>query len=189
LITDSDGTDWEIMLSTGPTHGTLVLNLDGSFTYTPNSGFSGVDKFTFKANDGELDSNIATYTINVAEEVIIVDPKTPLSFLSFWWLYLLGLLFIIIFFLRPNLKYTLVDKAGNETVIRRHVFANGNDDLFVDLNDKNVEGLVKVDLVVYKQLVKREQGQKITFNLFKEPMKTIIVPEDHKEKIEDQIKL
>jgi hypothetical protein len=83
----------------------------------------------------------------------------------------------------------LVDKNGKETVIRRHIFANGKDDLFIDINDKNIEGLVKVDLVVYKQLVKREQGQKITFNLFKKPIKTIAVPEDMKDAIEDQIKL
>ncbi|NTW95804.1 MAG: tandem-95 repeat protein [Erysipelotrichaceae bacterium] len=189
LISDVDSANWTLGLVTSVAHGTLVLNANGTFTYTPNSEFSGEDKFTFKANDGGLDSNIATYTITVDEEVIIEDPDTPLSPLSFWWLYLLGLLFILIFFLRPNLKYALVDKNGKETVIRRHIFANGNDDLFIDINDKNIEGLVKVDLVVYKQLVKREQGQKITFNLFKKPVKTIAVPEDMKDSIEDQIKL
>ncbi|NTW95803.1 MAG: tandem-95 repeat protein [Erysipelotrichaceae bacterium] len=189
LITDVDGTEWELFLVSSPTHGTLSLNLDGTYTYTPQAGFSGLDTFTFKANDGELDSNIATFTISVAEEVIIDDPETPLSPLSYWWVFLLGLLLIIIFFLRPNLKYVLVDKAGNEKVIRRHVFANGDDDLSVDLNDKNVTGLVNIDLVVYKQLVKREQGQKITFNLFNKPVKTIAIPEDMKEKIEDKITL
>jgi hypothetical protein len=38
---------------------------NGSFTYTPDPGFFGVDSFTYKANDGELDSNIATVTITV----------------------------------------------------------------------------------------------------------------------------
>ncbi|MCY3021867.1 MAG: Ig-like domain-containing protein [Planctomycetota bacterium] len=41
-----------------------------NLTYTPNTGFSGTDSFTFKANDGLLDSNIATITI------IINDPPT-----------------------------------------------------------------------------------------------------------------
>jgi VCBS repeat-containing protein len=189
LISDVDSANWTLGLITSVAHGTLVLNANGTYTYTPNSDFFGEDSFTFKANDGGLDSNVATYTITVNEEVIIVDPETPLSPLTYWWVFLLGLLFIIIFFLRPNLKYALVDKNGKETIIRRHIFANGNDDLFIDINDKKIEGLVKVDLVVYKQLVKREQGQKITFNLFKKPVKTIAVPEDMKDAIEDQIKL
>jgi len=189
LVSDVDSTNWSISLVGNVAHGTLVLNADGSFTYTPTEGFHGTDSFSFKANDGSIDSNIATFTITVAEEVIIVDPTTPLSPLSFWWAYLLGLLLLLLFFLRPNLKYALVDKEGNEKVIRRHIFSDGKDDLFIDLNDKNVDGLVAVDLVVYKQLVKREQGKKITFNLFNKPVKTIAVPEDMKEKIEDQIKL
>jgi VCBS repeat-containing protein len=189
LISDVDSANWTLGLVVSVAHGTLVLNANGTFTYTPNTDFTGEDSFTFKANDGGLDSNIATYTISVNEEVIIEDPETPLSPLTYWWVFLLGLLFILIFFLRPNLKYALVDKNGKETVIRRHIFANGNDDLFIDINDKNIDGLVKVDLVLYKQLVKREQGQKVTFNLFKKPVKTIVIPEDMKDAIEDQIKL
>jgi len=34
-------------------------------TYTPNANFNGTDSFTYKANDGELDSNTATVTITV----------------------------------------------------------------------------------------------------------------------------
>lgn len=47
-------------------HGTVALNTDGSFTYTPTANYSGEDTFTYKANDGELDSNVATVTIAVA---------------------------------------------------------------------------------------------------------------------------
>src|ERR1019366_4121676 len=35
-----------------------------NLTYTPTPGFLGTDSFTFKANDGFLDSNIATVTVN-----------------------------------------------------------------------------------------------------------------------------
>jgi hypothetical protein len=45
--------------------GTLSLAADGSFTYTPNPDFNGVDQFTYMANDGTLDSNVATATIAV----------------------------------------------------------------------------------------------------------------------------
>src|SRR5262249_41776658 len=38
---------------------------NGAFTYTPASGFSGTDTFTYKANDGHLDSNVAMVTITV----------------------------------------------------------------------------------------------------------------------------
>ena len=37
--------------------------------YTPNPGFVGTDTFTFRANDGESNSNIATNTIHVARSV------------------------------------------------------------------------------------------------------------------------
>jgi hypothetical protein len=169
-------------------NGTLTLNADGTFTYTPDAGFEGEDSFTFKANDGELDSNVATFTITVAEEVIIIDPETPQAPLNYWWLLML-LPLLLLLFLRPNLKYELVDAEGNKKTIRRHIFAKGDEDLFVDLNDKDMQNLVHVDLTVYKQLVKREQGRKITFNLFKKPMKTIEVPEDMKDAIKDRIEL
>ena len=45
----------------------MVLNDDGSFTYMPSANYSGTDSFTYKANDGLLDSNVATVTI-------VVDP-------------------------------------------------------------------------------------------------------------------
>jgi spore coat protein A, manganese oxidase len=54
------------VLETGPANGTLTLNPDGSFSYTPNPNFNGTDTFTYKANDGVLDSlTAATVTITV----------------------------------------------------------------------------------------------------------------------------
>jgi VCBS repeat-containing protein len=49
----------------GPANGTLTLNADGSFTYTPNANFNGTDTFTYQANDGFGNSNVATVTITV----------------------------------------------------------------------------------------------------------------------------
>ena len=48
-----------------PQHGTIALNADGSFNYTPTTDYLGIDSFTYKANDGTLDSNIATDTITI----------------------------------------------------------------------------------------------------------------------------
>src|SRR5207237_10369568 len=48
----------------GPAHGTLT-GAGANRTYTPAAGYSGPDSFTFKANDGSLDSNSATVSITV----------------------------------------------------------------------------------------------------------------------------
>ena len=55
---------------TQPSHGTLSLTdtSTGAFTYTPASGFSGSDSFSFKVNDGYLDSNTATDTITITDQ-------------------------------------------------------------------------------------------------------------------------
>ena len=53
------------VLVSGTSNGVLSLNSNGSFSYTPNSNFNGTDTFTYKANDGALDSNVATVTITV----------------------------------------------------------------------------------------------------------------------------
>src|SRR5207253_2342804 len=60
---DVDGDPLTAVLVTGPSNGSLALNTDGSFTYTPNANFNGVDTFTYKANDGTADSNVDTATI------------------------------------------------------------------------------------------------------------------------------
>jgi VCBS repeat-containing protein len=67
--TDADGDPLTAVLASGPSHGALQLNADGSFAYTPASGFSGQDSFAYKANDGAADSNIATVTITVEFKV------------------------------------------------------------------------------------------------------------------------
>jgi VCBS repeat-containing protein len=64
--TDVDSAALTTKLVAGPSHGTLTLNADGSFSYTPNADFNGTDSFTYKANDGLLDGNVATVTLTVA---------------------------------------------------------------------------------------------------------------------------
>jgi VCBS repeat-containing protein len=62
---DPDGDGLTAALAAGPTHGSLSLNANGSFTYTPAANFNGSDSFTYKASDGALSSNVATVTITV----------------------------------------------------------------------------------------------------------------------------
>ena len=63
--TDLDSETVTAGLVVGPSHGTLTLNSDGSFTYTPEADFNGLDSFTYEASDGALASNIATVTLTV----------------------------------------------------------------------------------------------------------------------------
>ncbi len=63
--TDVDNSQLSAVKVAGPTKGTLTLNANGSLTYTPNKDFNGQDSFTYKANDGQVDSNVATVTITV----------------------------------------------------------------------------------------------------------------------------
>src|SRR4029077_16263222 len=63
--TDVDGDTLTYTLVNGPVHGSLVFNADGSFSYFPNRNYDGSDSFTFKANDGTVDSNEATVAITV----------------------------------------------------------------------------------------------------------------------------
>src|SRR3989442_8216419 len=63
--TDVDSATLTAVLGTGPGHGALPIYLDGSFTYTPAANFNGADSFTYKANDGALDSNLATVALTI----------------------------------------------------------------------------------------------------------------------------
>src|SRR5439155_1154700 len=62
---DPDGDGISAVKVSDPAHGTVTVNADGSFSYTPTAGYVGSDNFTYKANDGSLDSNVATVTITV----------------------------------------------------------------------------------------------------------------------------
>src|SRR5262249_23114842 len=63
---DVEGDSLSAVLVSGPAHGTVNLNADGSFTYTPNADYYGSDSFTYKANDGSLGSNVATVTLAIS---------------------------------------------------------------------------------------------------------------------------
>ena len=63
--TDADSNPLTSILVSSAGHGTVTLNPNGSFTYTPAANYSGSDSFTYKANDGSADSNIATAHITI----------------------------------------------------------------------------------------------------------------------------
>jgi VCBS repeat-containing protein len=75
LANDSDPNNDTLtaVLTGGASSGTLALQPNGSFAYTPAAGFTGVATFAYQADDGALRSNNATVTITV---VAVNDPPT-----------------------------------------------------------------------------------------------------------------
>lgn len=63
--TDADGNAITAIKVSGPLHGTLTLNADGSFIYVHDGSESLSDSFTYKANDGLFDGNTVTVSISV----------------------------------------------------------------------------------------------------------------------------
>ncbi len=74
--TDGESDALTAELVAGPTNGTLVLGMDGAFTYTPVADWNGTDSFTYRARDGIDVSNVATVTIVVAS---VNDPPAALD--------------------------------------------------------------------------------------------------------------
>ena len=50
--------------ASGPASGTLVLNADGSFSYTPDADFNGADAFTYTVDDGNGGVTVGTVSIS-----------------------------------------------------------------------------------------------------------------------------
>jgi hypothetical protein len=76
LSNDKSGLNWDpsqltAMLVDNVSHGVLSFKTDGSFTYTPETDFSGEDAFTYRISDGENTSNTARVSISV------VDTNSP----------------------------------------------------------------------------------------------------------------
>jgi hypothetical protein len=63
-----------VVVNGGPSHGTLTLAANGSFTYLPTTGFVGTDSFSYTASDGYGNSASVTVQITVlAQGVTLGD--------------------------------------------------------------------------------------------------------------------
>lgn len=69
--TDAEKDTLTFTLGVSPTNGLLVLNKDGSYSYTPNAEFTGTDKFSFNVNDGALSS--ASVDVNITVDLLAVN--------------------------------------------------------------------------------------------------------------------
>jgi VCBS repeat-containing protein len=64
-VNDVEGNDLAFSVVTAPSNGSLTLNADGSFIYTPDTNFNKTDSFTYRAHDGVANSNTATVTLEI----------------------------------------------------------------------------------------------------------------------------
>jgi VCBS repeat-containing protein len=113
--TDAEANALKAVQVAGPSHGALTLNADGSFTYTPAAHYAGIDTFTYRANDGALDSNIATVTI-------IVNDNEPPAITC------------------PANVTKLVDTGQSSAVVNYTVTATDNADGAVTISSNPVSG-------------------------------------------------
>lgn len=91
LINDSDGDGDTLTVNATPvmdvSHGVLTLSADGTFTYTPDANFNGVDSFIYEVSDGNggTAQTTATITVNSAVDLAtsseneVVDEDNPLA--------------------------------------------------------------------------------------------------------------
>jgi VCBS repeat-containing protein len=84
---DLDGDNLQSIRTGDTAHGTLTMQADGSFTYTPEADFTGTDSFTYQATDSKEASPDATVVISVgtnqpptaAPDFFAVDEDTTLN--------------------------------------------------------------------------------------------------------------
>lgn len=77
---DPDGDSLTFSIVDYPTNGSISLGPSNNFTYTPNTGHSGTDSFTFKGSDGSLTSNIGTISVTINNQsptaIITISPSS-----------------------------------------------------------------------------------------------------------------
>jgi gliding motility-associated-like protein len=83
LVSDADGDGLTINTQavSGPANGTLTIHADGTYTYTPNTGFTGSDSFTYEVCDMQEPAACTQGTINIlvvpSGTVVPEEPELP----------------------------------------------------------------------------------------------------------------
>jgi len=76
---DVDNDSLKFTVLTPPKNGVLRGSTSADRSYTPKTGFKGIDTFTYKVNDGKLDSAVATVTVTVTPRVTTTSDDFRLS--------------------------------------------------------------------------------------------------------------
>jgi len=64
--TDGDALSFALRDGSGPTHGTVTINPDGTYTYVPDANYVGRDSFHYTVSDGQGGTTVGTVSFNVA---------------------------------------------------------------------------------------------------------------------------
>ena len=75
LLSQATGTGITLTSSTAAAHGAVVVNPDGSYTYTPDAGYAGPDSFTYTVTDADAQTATGTVTISVEAPTPPTAPK------------------------------------------------------------------------------------------------------------------
>jgi len=74
--TDPDGDTLSVTGLTSPSNGSAETNMNGSITYHPNANFLGKDVFTYTVSDGNNNTDTASVTVTITEEITRDNNKT-----------------------------------------------------------------------------------------------------------------
>lgn len=80
-VMSNDAVDIEqgqVSIVSEPSHGQVMLEVNGAFSYTPDSGFSGVDSFDYAVVDSDGQEAVATVTVTVTEPEVVDNGFTPI---------------------------------------------------------------------------------------------------------------
>ena len=85
---DDNGDPLSVSLVSQPNNGSVVLDQDGTITYTPNANFNGTDTFSYEISDGNGGMDVTTVTITVdpvndppvaADDLVFATEDTPIN--------------------------------------------------------------------------------------------------------------
>lgn len=85
VLPNDMGQDITVTGYTQPSNGTVVVNPDGSYTYTPNAGFTGVDSFSYTITDANGNTTTATVRITVTAAAEAADEELAETGRSHLW--------------------------------------------------------------------------------------------------------
>ena len=114
---DLEGDSLTALLVAGPLQGTLELNPNGGFIYTPATNFHGADSFTYRAADGATNSEIATVALTVQP---VNDPPTITAIASQTTpagVALGGVVFAVDDLETPAAQLTVAARSSNESLL------------------------------------------------------------------------
>jgi hypothetical protein len=69
VISNDNGYNITVTSNTNPSHGSVTINSDGSFTYTPDTDYEGTDSFTYTITDANGQTDSATVNLNITNLV------------------------------------------------------------------------------------------------------------------------